>query len=189
VAEHCGDVQQMVQLFEKNLGDMRDFVRSGVTGQECNYYCMWVPSSFAGLELKGLHSFGKGLVALFRSWRCTDPTECEGFFESEAWLVSRARFGKGHSSKDGLHHCWLKPTVVSCLQVMLSLSLASMGSSDFDLSWLDGLPAADDPKLHDCFNALFNFANPRVAIAEVLEWQGRYKEAIRCVHFRAHSRT
>jgi hypothetical protein len=36
---------------------------------------------------------------------------------------------------------------------------------------------------------MFTFANPRVVIAEVFEWQGRYKEAIRCVHFHADSHT
>jgi hypothetical protein len=73
------------------------------------------------------------------------------------------------------------------MQATLSLSLASTGTSNFDLSWLDGLPAADDKKLHDCFIGSQSFVNQRVVIAEVFEWQGRYKEAIRCVHFHAHS--
>jgi hypothetical protein len=64
---------------------------------------------------------------------------------------------------------------------MLSLSLASTGTSSFDLSWLDGLPASTDPKLFDGYNAFYTFCNMRVTIAEVLEWQGRQKEAIRCV--------
>jgi hypothetical protein len=51
------------------------------------------------------------------------------------------------------------------------------------------LPAADDPKLHDSFVAAYSFTNPRVLIAEVLEWQGRHKEAIRCAlsHSSAHT--
>jgi hypothetical protein len=64
---------------------------------------------------------------------------------------------------------------------MLSLSLASMGTSSFDLSWLDGLPASDDPKLFDSMAASFSFTNTRVTIAKVLEGQGRHKEAIRCM--------
>jgi hypothetical protein len=64
---------------------------------------------------------------------------------------------------------------------MLLLSLASTGTSSFDLSWLDGLPASDDPKLFDCVAAHISFANTRVTIAEVLEGQGRHKEAIRCM--------
>jgi hypothetical protein len=64
---------------------------------------------------------------------------------------------------------------------MLSLSLASMGTSSFDLSWLDGLPASDDPELFDCIAAHCSFFNTRVTIAEVLEGQGRHKEAIRCM--------
>jgi hypothetical protein len=64
---------------------------------------------------------------------------------------------------------------------MLSLSLASTGTSSFDLSWLDGLPASDDPKLLDCVTAHISFTNTRVTIAEVLEGQGRHKEAIRCM--------
>jgi hypothetical protein len=55
-----------------------------------------------------------------------------------------------------------------------------MGNCDFDLSWLDDLPAADDPKLHESCTATYAFVNARVLIAEVLEWQGRHKEAIRC---------
>jgi hypothetical protein len=75
---------------------------------------------------------------------------------------------------------YLKPTVITTVQAMLSLCLASVGSSNFDLAWLDNLPAADDSNLHDGVIACYSFANVRVLIAEVLEWQGRHKEAIRC---------
>ena len=74
----------------------------------------------------------------------------------------------------------LKPTIIASVQAVLSLSLASMGNCNFDVSWLDDLPAADDPKLHCSAAAVFGFTNARVLIAEVLEWQGRHKEAIRC---------
>jgi hypothetical protein len=76
---------------------------------------------------------------------------------------------------------FLKAHIIWHNQAMLSLSLASTGTSSFDLSWLDGLPASDDPKLLDCMAAAFSFTNMRVAIAEVLEGQGRHKEAIRCM--------
>jgi hypothetical protein len=33
-AEYSGNVQQMVQLFEKQQGDMREFVKRGVPGME-----------------------------------------------------------------------------------------------------------------------------------------------------------
>jgi hypothetical protein len=188
VAEHCGDVQQMVQLFENHLAGQRDLVRSGVAGIEGSYYCYNVAPTCLALELKALHSFGKGLVALLGSW-CTDPSECERCFESNNWAAWRARWGKGLSSKDGLHHLLLKPALISHMQATLSLSLASTGTSNFDLSWLDGLPTADDSKLHDGLFGTQTFVNQRVVIAEVFEWQGRYKEAIRCVHFHAHSYT
>jgi hypothetical protein len=64
---------------------------------------------------------------------------------------------------------------------MLSLSLASVGTSNFDLSWLEDLPASDDTKLFDCHVTHVSFSNTRVTIAEVLERQGRHKEAIRCM--------
>jgi hypothetical protein len=57
--------------------------------------------------------------------------------------------------------------------------LASKGTSNFDLTWLGKLPAADDSKLHDGMLTCFTILNTRVLIAEVLEWQGRHKEAIR----------
>jgi hypothetical protein len=179
VAEHCGDVQQMVQLYEKQLSDIGDFVSSGVSEVDASWYCMWAASSFLSLELESLHSFGKGLVLLFGSWQCTDPSECEACFESVAWATHRARCGEGLSSKDGLHHVFLKPTIIWQNQALLSLSLASTGTSSFDLSWLDGLPASDDPKLFDCMAAHVSFTNTRGTIAEVLEGQGRHKEAIR----------
>ena len=75
---------------------------------------------------------------------------------------------------------FLKPNIIVTVQAMLSLSLASMGNCNFDLSWLDDLPAADDPKPHCGSTAAFSFANARFLIAEVLEWQGRHKEALRC---------
>jgi hypothetical protein len=182
-AEHCGDVQQMVQLFEKQLGAMREFFKRGVAGAEIALYLCLAAPSFTGLELNVLHPFGKELAGLLGSCegRCTDPSDCKEWFESsEQWSAHRARQGEGTSSKDGLHHQWLKPTVIATMQAMLSLSMASMGNCDFDLSWLDDLPAADDPKLHAGIVAAYGFVNARVLIAEVLEWQGRHKDAIRC---------
>jgi hypothetical protein len=181
VAEHCGDVQQMVQLYEKQLSDIGDFVSSGVSEVEGLEYCIYAASSSLGLELKSLHPFGKGFVALLGSWQCVDPSECEACFESAAWVAFRAAYGGGLSSKDGLHHLYLKANIIWQNQAMLSLSLASTGTSSFDLSWLDGLPASDDPKLFDGLAAHVSFANTRVTIAEVLEGQGRHKEAIRCM--------
>jgi hypothetical protein len=181
VAEYCGDVQQMVELYEKQLSDVRDFVSSGVSESDVSLYCVYVPSSCLGLELESLHPFGKGFVALFGSWQCTDPSECEACFESAAWAAWRAYVGEGASSKDGLHHQFLKANIIWHNKAMLSLSLGSTGTISFDLSWLDGLPASDDPELFDGYAAGWSFGNTRVMIAEVLEWQGRYKEAIRCM--------
>jgi hypothetical protein len=113
VAEHCGDVQQMVQLYEKQLSDIRDFVSSGVSEVDASYYCSFAAPSCLGLELESLHSFGKGFVALLGSWQCTDPSECEGCYESAAWEAWRAAYGRGLSSKDGLHHLYLKTTLIS----------------------------------------------------------------------------
>jgi hypothetical protein len=181
VAEHCGDVQQMVQIYEEQHSGIQEFVRSGVSETEASSYCVCAASCL-GLELESLHPFGKGFVALCGSWQCTDPSKCEASYESAAWAALRALVGRGLSSKDGLHHMFLKAYIIWNNQAMLSLSLASMGTRNFDLSWLDGLPASDDPKLFDAYNAGFSFANARVVIAEVLEWQGRRKEAIRCMH-------
>jgi hypothetical protein len=183
-AEYCGNVQQMVQLFEKQLGDVREFVRSGVPGLELPWYVMYACPTVRSEEFNALYPIGKEMAALFESCegQCTDPSDCEGWYESADWSVWRTRYLNGYSSKDGLHHLYLKPTSVFSIQAVLSLSLASLGSRDFDLSWLDHLPAADDPKLHDCFVAAISFTNLRVLIAEVLELQGRHKDAIRCVN-------
>jgi hypothetical protein len=183
VAEHCGDVQQMVQLFEKQLGAMREYYKRGVVGEDIRCYLVYVASSFTGLELNALHPFGKELAGLLESCegRCTDPSDCEGWFESSnQWSHHRAKYGEGISSKDGLHHMHPKPTIIATVQAVLSLSLASMGNCNFDLSWLDDLPAADDPKLHCGFTGAYSVVNARVLVAEVFEWQGRHKEAIRC---------
>jgi hypothetical protein len=178
VAEHCGDVQQMVQLYEKHLSDILVFVRSGVPEYDVSFYCVVAASSCLGLELESLHPFGKGYGELFGSWQYTDPSECETCYDSAAWAAWRAYTGDGTSSKDGRHHMHLKANIIWHNQAMLSLSLASMGTSSFDLSWLDSLPASDDLQLFDCFAAHVSFSNTRVTIAEVLEWQGRHKEAI-----------
>jgi hypothetical protein len=180
VAEHCGDVQQMVQLFEKQLGAVREFYKSGAPGSECSMYCGW--GSFPGLELNALHPFGKEFMALLGACgvECTDPSDVEGWFGSADWGAHRAKYGEGLSSKDGLHHMLLKPTIISAVQARLSLSLASMGRSNFDVSWLDHLPSADDPKLHDGALCIASHENARVSIAEVREVQRRHREAIRC---------
>jgi hypothetical protein len=182
-AEHCGDVQQLVQLFEKQRGAMREYFKRGVVGLDIAYYLCLVAPSFTGLELNVLHPFGKELAELLGpcEGQCTDPSDCEEWYVSSAqWSAHRARNGEGASSKDGLHHMFLKLNMIATMQAMLSLSLASMGNCNFDLSWLDDLPAADDPKLQENMTAAYSFANIRVLIAEVFEWQGRHKEAIRC---------
>jgi hypothetical protein len=179
-AEYSGNVQQMVQLFEKQQGGMRDFIKRGLPGLELPYYCAYTAFSFTGSDFKALHPFGKDLLTLFGSCegQCTDPTDCKEWYESADFSVFVARYAGGISSKDGLHHSFLKPYIVSTIQATLSLSLASIGASNFDLSWLGSLPAPDDPALHDC-HAFWRFTNLRVLIAEVLEWQGRFKQAIR----------
>jgi hypothetical protein len=178
IAEYCGNVQQMVQLFEKQQGDVREFIKRGVPGLELPYYCTCTARCFAGSDFKALHPFGKNVVALFASCegRCTDPSDCEEWYDS-AILSALVGSGHGISSKDGLHHSFLKPYIISTVQAALSLSLASMGASNFDLSWLDSLPAPADPKMHDALVS-HRFTNLRVSIAEVLEGQGRHKEAI-----------
>jgi hypothetical protein len=184
LGEYCGNVQQMVTLFENQLGGMRKWIKRGVPGTELSMFCVFTAPSLTSLELKALHPFGKELLGLLGSCegRCTDPSECEEWYGSADWSAYIALYGKGYSSKDGLHHMWLKPTVISAIQAALSLSLASMGKSNFDLSWLDELPAANDPKLLDSMIAVNGFTNVRTMIAEVLEWQGRHKEANRCAN-------
>jgi hypothetical protein len=181
VAEYCGDVQQMVQLFEKQVDGMREFIKRGAPGIELPCYFINVASSFTGLELNALHPFGNEIARLLESCegRCIDPSQCEGWYGSADWGAFTARYGEGKSSKDGLHHMYLKPQIISNLQAMLSLCLASRGTRNIDLTWLDNLPAADDSKLHDGTISCYTMLNTRVMIAEVLEWQGRHKKAIR----------
>jgi hypothetical protein len=181
VAEYCGDVQQMVQLFEKQLDGLRKFIKRGVPGMELPNYFIQAVNSFTSLELNALHPFGNEIAGLLETCegQCTDPSECEGWYGSADWGAFTARLGEGRSSKDGLHHMCLKPGIISDLQAVVSLCLASTGTSSFDLTWLDNLPAADDSKLHNCTMTAWSMLNTRVLIAEVLEWQGRHKEAIR----------
>jgi hypothetical protein len=141
-AEYSGNVQQMVQLFEKQQGAMREFIKRGVPGLELPCYCLYTAFSCTGSDFKALHPFGKDLLTLFGSCegQCTDPSDCEGWYESADFSVFVARYSDGVSSKDGLHHLFLKSYVISTIQATLSLSLASMGASNFDLSWLVSLP-------------------------------------------------
>jgi hypothetical protein len=183
VAEHCGDVQQIVQLFENQFGAVREprvLQEWSATGVEFSWYCGW--GSFLGLELNALHPFGKEFVALLGACgvECTDPNGVEGWLGSADWGAHRAQYGDGASFKDGLHHKMLKPTIISTVQARLSLPLASMGSSNFDVSWLDHLPSADDLKLQDTLLCTASHTNARVPIAEVLEVQGRHRKATRC---------
>jgi hypothetical protein len=182
VAEHCGDVQQMVQLFEKQLGGLREFVKGGASGVELPAFLFWVVPAF-GLELNVLYPFGAEVAALLESCegQYTDLDCCEGCYQSREWKAYAAQYGEATSSKDGLHHAMLQPTMISGLQALLSLSLASTGITNSNLSWLDNLPSADDPKLHDSMLIAYGgFASACTLIAEVLERQGRHKEAIRC---------
>jgi hypothetical protein len=184
VAEYCGDVQQMVQLHEKQLNGMREFVKRGVPGRELPYYCLHVAPNLTGLELNALHPFGKDFMALLESCegKCANPSDCEEWYASVECSAYVARFGEGRTSKDGLHCTMLKSHLVTICQATISLSLASTGTSNFNLNWLAELLAPDDPKLHDSMRVVITFVNARVLIAEALEWQGRHKEAIRCAN-------
>jgi hypothetical protein len=181
VAEYCGDVQQMVQLFEKQLDGLREFIKRGAPGMELPFNFLFAASSFTSSELNALHPFGNDVAGLLElcEGQCTDPSECEGWHGSADWGAFTGNYGEGRSSKDGLHHMFLTPWIIANLQAMVSICLASTGTSDFDLTWLDNLPAADDSKLHDGMVASIAMVNTRVLIAEVLEWRGRHKEAIR----------
>ena len=77
VAELCGDVQHMVQLFEKQLGAVREFYKSGAPGYEFSWYCGY--SWFPGSELNALHPFGKEFMALLGDCgvECTGPSDVE----------------------------------------------------------------------------------------------------------------
>jgi hypothetical protein len=119
--------------------------------------------------------------------RCYQPPDRRAY-ESRAIRRTEVRHPK---TKDGLHHLMPKPIAISALQAVLSLSLASAGTTNFNLSWLDDLPSAGGPqssvlnKLHNATARLRSLmssrmANTRPLIPEVLERQGRYKEAIRC---------
>jgi hypothetical protein len=131
LAEYCGNVQQMVQLFEKQRGAMREYIKRGVPGMELPFYCLMAAPGLTGLELKALHPFGKDISGLLGSCegRCTVPSDCEEWYGSADWAVMRAQYGEGISSKDGLHHMYLKPTMISTIQAILSLSLASMSTA------------------------------------------------------------
>jgi hypothetical protein len=181
VAEFCGDVHQMTTLFDKQISTLRDFTKRGSPGAEMSWYWIYAVNSFIGSELAALHPFGKAVAALQESGegQCTDPNGCEEWFMSADWGVLRAYAGEGRSSKDGLHHMFLNPLVILGIQAVLSLSLASMDRRNFDLSWLESLPPADDPTQHDSNCAGIGHMNRRVIFAEVLEWQGRHEEAIR----------
>jgi hypothetical protein len=147
-------------------------------------FFLYAAPSCMGLELSVLHPFGKDMAALLESCegQYTDPEDCKECYQSSDWKAYVSHNGEGRSSKDGLHHLLLKPTVISTLQAILSLSLASAGTANFSLSWLNDLPSADDPKLHEGILACNGMVNARPLVAEVLEWQGQYKEAIRCVN-------
>jgi hypothetical protein len=182
MAEHCGDLQQMIQLFQKQLGAVRELVKSGMSDSGFGFFWLWGAPCCTDLELSVLHPFGKEMAALLGSCegKYTDPEDCKECYQSSDFKAFIAQYGEGTSSKDGLHNNTLKPTVITCLQAILSLSRASTGTTDINLSWLDHLPSADDPKLHDGLVHVAGFVNTRPLIAEVLEWQGRYKEAARC---------
>ena len=84
----------MVQLFEKQLGVMREFFKRGVVGVDIAYYLCYTAPSFTGLELNVLHPFGKELSGLLGSCegRCTDPSDCVEWFESsDQWSAPRGR--------------------------------------------------------------------------------------------------
>jgi hypothetical protein len=99
-AENWGNVQMMVQLFDKQLGGLRDFVKRGVPGRELPFYSQWAAPCLTGLELSVLHPFGKEMAALFESCegRCVDPEDNQGWFESAEWSGWRAQYGEGASS-------------------------------------------------------------------------------------------
>jgi hypothetical protein len=60
----------MVQIHEKQLGAVQEFIKRGVPGVELANYFLVVASSCTGFGLKAMHPFSKGVMALMES--------CEG---------------------------------------------------------------------------------------------------------------
>jgi hypothetical protein len=69
LAEHCGDVQQMVQLFEKQLGTVQELLKSGMSDMGFGMFFIYGAPSCTGLELSVLHPFGKDMAALLQCLR------------------------------------------------------------------------------------------------------------------------
>jgi hypothetical protein len=68
----------MGQLFDKQLGDVREFVKRGVPSTELPYYVLYTCPAVRSEEFKTLCPIGKEMVALFESCegQCTDPSDC-----------------------------------------------------------------------------------------------------------------
>ena len=85
--------------------------------------------------------------------------------------------GRAGSSRDG-RHLKEQPTFYRML-LKANLALASTGSgSRVDMGFLDSLPPADDSLMLDLAGHAMSSGLLRVLIAEILEQEGRWSEAV-----------
>ena len=86
--------------------------------------------------------------------------------------------GVCRASSDGLHHIHHEHSSVAYWSAVLT---SVTKKKNIDLGWVDTLPPADASTLHCTYGCNLHPITPRLAVAEVLEENGRHSDAIRFV--------
>jgi hypothetical protein len=175
VPEKSGNVQQCIEIMDQNSRALESYMRAAPP-PGIEFSCIiWSQGSFIGVEAH--HQLLKPKHLMLRHFKyaginCTQQAQ-EGYCASAECEFWRSIAG---SSTDGLTHMLHDHAMVAMTRAILSFSV---GTSNVELSWLDGLPPADATTLCCCLTSSQYPATARVLVAEVFEQQGRHADAIR----------
>eukprot|EP00935_MAST-01C_sp_MAST-1C-sp1_P000662 g662.t1 len=176
--QYFGDVQQAQRLFMYQLRALHEHANApSGQGLEVAWYLSWGAASAISLELSDIHALKNirpALVKYYVSCGCTDTTECDTWFDGPLFAGLKGRQG---CSRDGKHHKEHPSYYRAVLKAILALASAGPGSR-VDMGFLDDLPPADDRRMVDCAGQVVSMGSLRVVIAEIMEHEGRTKDAV-----------
>ena len=198
--DFSGDVEAGVQVFDKHMADWSErfdkipcasILGTADAGLAMDFtvHCLQSAPGLVDPELQCLHSFAASIEWLFVAGGFSNTTDIEELSTMGVKGSAKGLFqGLVLSSSDGKHHA-LHPRMMD-IQLCATFTLACGGVGTnananakkartvVDRDWIHRLPPATEPFMHDFASSPFQWANVRCEVAEVMEMEGRLRDAI-----------
>ncbi len=202
--EFSGDVESGVQVFDKYMADWSErfdkipcasILGTADAGLAMDFtiHCHQSTPGLVDPELQCLHSFAASVEWLFVTGGFSNVTDIEELSTMGVKGSAKGLFqGLVLSSSDGKHHA-LHPRMCDisfCATFTLACggvgtnadaglnTNANKARTVVDRDWIHRLPPAAEPFMHDFVTSQYQWANVRCEVAEVMEMEGRLRNAI-----------